>query len=194
MVVRALIPAIFMQTEISTKNFNISLPSKPFPISHDFIYESFLNEVLLMNKNVLTEYADFLLNTALYKCGNITDTQDLVQDTLLSALAAMEEKSVENPKAWLTAVLNRKYYDLLRRKYNKLTVSFDVAGDIPDDSEIYDSIERSAEAEKIRQCLAYLTRLYREVMVWHYMHGEKVWDIAATLGISENTVKSRLDA
>lgn len=94
-----MIPAIFMQTEISTKNFNISLPSKPFPISHDFIYESFLNELLLMNKNVLTEYADFLLNTAFYKCGNITDTQDLVQDTLLSALAAMEEKSVENPKA-----------------------------------------------------------------------------------------------
>lgn len=147
-----------------------------------------------MNKNDLTEYADFLLKTALYKCGNIADAQDLVQDTLLAALATIEKKSVDNPKAWLTAILNHRYYDLLRRKYNKPTVSFDVVGDIPDDSEIYDSIEMSAEAEEIRRCLAYLTKLYREVMVRHYIHDEKVRDIAASLGISENTVKSRLDA
>lgn len=147
-----------------------------------------------MNKTNLTEYADFLLNAALYKCGNINDAQDLVQDTLLAALAAMERKSIDNPKSWLTAVLNRKYYDLLRRKYNKPTVSFDVATDVPDEAEIYDGIEKSAEAEEIRRCLAYLTRLYREVMVRYYMHGEKVRDIAAALNISENTVKSRLDA
>lgn len=147
-----------------------------------------------MNKENLTEYADFLLNTALYKCGNIADAQDLVQDTLLAALAAVERKSINDPKAWLTAVLNRRYYDLLRRKYNKPTVSFDVAGDIPDSGEIYDGIEKSAEAEEIRRCLAYLTKLYREVMVRYYMHGEKVKDIAADLDISESTVKSRLDA
>lgn len=147
-----------------------------------------------MNKENLTEYADFLLNTALYKCGNIADAQDLVQDTLLAALAAVERKSINDPKAWLTAVLNRRYYDLLRRKYNKPTVSFDVAGNIPDSGEIYDGIEKSAEAEEIRRCLAYLTKLYREVMVRYYMHGEKVRDIAVSLDISENTVKSRLDA
>ncbi len=147
-----------------------------------------------MNKKKLTEYADFLLNAALYKCGNINDAQDLVQDTLLAALAAMERKSIDNPKAWLMTVLNRKYYDLLRRKYKKPTVSFDVAADVPDETEIYDGIEKSAEAEEIRRCLAYLTRLYREVMVRYYMHGEKVKDIAVSLGISENTVKSRLDA
>lgn len=146
-----------------------------------------------MNKKNLMEYADFLLNMALYKCGNIMDAQDLVQDTLLAALAAVERKSIDDPKAWLTAVLNRKYYDQLRRKYNKPTVSFDVAGDIPDSVEIYDGIEKSAETEEIRRCLAHLTKLYREVMVRYYMHGEKVRDIAASLGISENTVKSRLD-
>lgn len=147
-----------------------------------------------MNKTDLTEYADLLLNAALYKCGNIADAQDLVQDTLLAALAAMAKNPLNDPKAWLMTVLNRKYYDLLRRKYNKPTVSFDVTEDVPDSSEIYDAVEKSAEAEEIRRCLAYLTKLYREVMVRYYMHGEKVRDIAASLGISENTVKSRLDA
>lgn len=148
-----------------------------------------------MDKMNLTEYADFLLSAALYKCGNINDAQDLVQDTLLAALSAIAAgKSIADPKAWLSSVLNRRYYDMLRRKYNKPTVSFDVTEDIPVSGEIYDGIEKSAEAEDIRRCLAYLTKLYREVMVRYYMHGEKVKDIAASLGISENTVKSRLDA
>lgn len=146
-----------------------------------------------MDKKKLTEYADLLLNAALYKCGNIADAQDLVQDTLLAALAAMELKSIDDPKAWLMTVLNRKYYDLLRRKYNKPTVSFDVAADVPDDGELYEAVEKSEESEAVKRCLAYLTKLYREVMVRYYMHGEKVRNIAADLGVSENTVKSRLD-
>lgn len=89
-------------------------------------------------------------------------------------------------------MLSRKYYDLLRRKYNKPTASFDVVTDIPAEGEVYEGIEKNAEAEEIRRCLAYLAKLYREVMVRHYMHGEKVSRIAAAPGVSENTVKSRL--
>lgn len=147
-----------------------------------------------MDKMNLTEYAGLLLDAALYRCGNIADAQDLVQDTLLAALTAMAKKPLNDPKAWLMTVLNRKYYDMLRRKYNKPTVSFEVTEDIPDGGELYEAVEKSEEAEEIRRCLAYLTGLYRGVMVRYYMHGEKVRDIAASLGISENTVKSRLDA
>lgn len=147
-----------------------------------------------MDKMNLTEYAGLLLDAALYRCGNIADAQDLVQDTMLAALTAMAKKPLNDPKAWLMTVLNRKYYDMLRRKYNKPTVSFEVTEDISDGGGLYETVEKSEEAEEIRRCLAYLTVLYREVMVRYYMHGEKVKDIAASLGISENTVKSRLDA
>lgn len=50
-----------------------------------------------MNKIDLTEYVDFLLNAAIYKCGNIVDAEDLVQDTLLAALVILERKSIDNP-------------------------------------------------------------------------------------------------
>ena len=148
-----------------------------------------------MDKKNLTEYADFLLKAAAYKCGNISEAEDLVQETLLAALTALEKgKIIDEPKAWLTAVLNRKYYDMLRKKYRKPTVSLNIAGEIPESGEIYDGIERSAEAEEIRRCIAYLSRIYRQVLVRFYMHGESVKKIAEELGIPENTVKSRLDA
>ncbi len=147
-----------------------------------------------MNKNELTEYADYLLKTAMFKVNNIEDAEDLVQETLLAALAAVERnKPIEDVKNWLVTVLHRKYYDMLRRRYRKGTVSIDVIGECPVCDEISEQIEQSEEAENIRRCLAYLTQLYRQVMVRYYMHGESVKQIAAALNIPENTVKSRLD-
>ena len=147
-----------------------------------------------MNKNELTEYADHLLKTAMYKVNNIEDAEDLVQETMLAALVAIgQNKPMENPKNWLTTVLYRKYYDMLRRKYRKGTVSIDVVGEIPVSDVISEQIEQSEDAENIRRCLAHLTNIYRQVMVRYYMHGESVKQIAETLGIPENTVKSRLD-
>lgn len=42
-----------------------------------------------MNKNELTEYADYLLKTAMFKVNNIEDAEDLVQETLMAALVAI---------------------------------------------------------------------------------------------------------
>ncbi|MCH5348493.1 MAG: sigma-70 family RNA polymerase sigma factor, partial [Oscillospiraceae bacterium] len=148
-----------------------------------------------MKKENLTDHADFLLRYAARKCGNISDAQDLVQETLLAALTALEKgKVIDDPTAWLTVVLNRKYYDMLRRKYRKPVVSLDVTEDIPIDDPVYDRIEKSAEAEEIRRCIAYQSRIYRQVLVRFYMHGESIKSIAAELDIPENTIKSRLDA
>ncbi len=148
-----------------------------------------------MNKNELTEYADYLLQTAMYKVNNIEDAEDLVQETLVAALVAIHQnKQIDNPKNWLVTVLHRKYYDMLRRKYRKGTVSIDMVGEIPVCDDISEQIEHSEDAENIRRCLANLTELYRQVMVRYYMHGESVKQIAAALNIPENTVKSRLDA
>ncbi len=146
-----------------------------------------------MNKNEITEYADYLLRTAMLRVNNIEDAEDLVQETLLAALAAIgQDKPIENPKNWLITVLHRKYYDMLRRKYQKGTVSIDMIGEIPVCDEMTAQIERSEEAADIRRCLANLTGSYRQVMVRYYMHGESVKQIAAALSIPENTVKSRL--
>lgn len=147
-----------------------------------------------MNKTELIEYADYLLQTAMYKVDNIEDAEDLVQETLVEALVAIHQnKVIDNPKSWLVSVLHHKYYDMLRRKYRKGTVSMDVIGEIPVWEELSEQMERSEEAENIRCSLAHLTRIYRQVMVRYYIHGESIKQIAKALDIPENTVKSRLD-
>ncbi len=147
-----------------------------------------------MDKNNLIEYADYLFKAALHKVQNITEAEDLVQDTLFAALSAIDKgKVIDNPKSWLLSVMNRRFYDKLRIKYQKPVMSIDVAAEIPMNFAVYDDIEKSEDAENIRRCISQLTNLYREVMVRFYMRGETVKQIAAELGIPESTVKSRLD-
>ena len=61
-----------------------------------------------MNKNELTEYADHLFKTAMFKVNNIEDAEDLVQETLMAALSAINRNiPINEPKNWLVAVLHR---------------------------------------------------------------------------------------
>lgn len=146
-----------------------------------------------INKNILIEYADYLMKIAVYKTGNICDAEDLVQDTLLAALAYLERgRSIDNVKNWLSSVLDRKFYDSIRRKYRKPTVSMDITAELAEEAMLYEAVEKSEDAENIRRCVSMLTKNYREVIIRHYMNGESVKDIAGALNVPENTVKSRL--
>lgn len=146
-----------------------------------------------INKNTLIEYADYLMKIAVFKTGNICDAEDLVQDTFLAALAYLERgRSIDNVKSWLSSVLDRKFYDGIRRKYRKPTVSMDVTTELAEEARLYEAAEKSEDAENIRRCVSMLTKNYREVIIRHYMNGESVKDIAKALNVPENTVKSRL--
>lgn len=149
---------------------------------------------LQMNIN-LSEYADFLMKKAVYKCDDLHDAEDLVQETLLAGLVYLKKgKIMDDPAAWLSSVLERKYYDTLRRKYRKPAVSIDFADDIPEQNYLYEDIERSEDAEMIRKNLGQLTSVYRETMVRFYMKDQSIKEIAQALSVPENTVKSRLNA
>ena len=149
-----------------------------------------------MNTEELSKHADYLLRLAAGKCDSLEEAQDLVQSTLLEGLLALKKGTViENAKSWLSTVLNRKYYDLLREKYRKPLTFYGMDYDIPyeesyspetpDDTEL-------GEAENLRRLVARQTCTYREVLVRHYFHGQSVETIAKALDLPENTVKSRL--
>ncbi len=113
---------------------------------------------------------------------------------MLAALTFLDKGGVmEEPKAWLCTVMNRKYYDSLRRKYQLSTVTIGDDFDIADDVDTISDIIRREEAENVRREVAYLAETYRIIIARHYFHGESIADIAKDLKMPEGTVKSRLD-
>lgn len=133
---------------------------------------------------------NYLFCAALKKCGSFEDAEDLTSEVLLAALKYPKE--IRNIKQWLSAVLDHKYYDMLRRKYKLPTVSINMITE--EIAEERDEAEDTPNAEEIRREIAYLSGKYREVIVRHYLNGEKVQDIADDMNIPKGTVLSRLSA
>lgn len=145
-----------------------------------------------MTTEKIENYIELLLNLALKKCGDIHDAEDLAQETLLAALSYTSQgKVIDDMHSWLTTVLNRKYNDMLRRKYKKPTVSIGEGFDIIDYNSSF-VLDENVDAENIRKSVAHLAKIYREVIVRYYMNGKSVSQIASELNIPEGTVKSRL--
>ncbi len=79
----------------------------------------------------LNEYGDYLFNYAIQKLNNITHAEDVVQETLLSALSATKKDSQylgkSSEKTWLTGILNHKIIDFIRKQVRELTIEDIVA-------------------------------------------------------------------
>lgn len=146
-----------------------------------------------MQKTELENEIDFLLREAIKKCGNVYDAEDIVQETMLSALAFLKrENTINDMRAWLLTVLNRKYYDMLRRQYRMPITHIPDGFDVADERDELEAICATDEGVRVRRAISRLASIHREVIVRHYMNGESVCDIAHALNIPEGTVKSRL--
>lgn len=140
----------------------------------------------------IADYTEYLFSLALQKSGNFADAEDLTQDVLLAAYIYLGKgQKIDHIKAWLSSTLNHKYCDMLRRKYKMPTMSIDFMPEQP----VYDEEPPDKPAaEQVRREIAYLSKQYREVIVRHYLSGEKVEELAERLKIPKGTVLSRLSA
>lgn len=144
---------------------------------------------------IYAEYLDFLYNAAAKKHIDANDVDDVVQESMIAYIVYEKScKRIDEPKALLNTLLQRKYNDLLRKKYKNAAVSFDVSEhDIAsNDTEKEQSELLECEYENVRRQISRLIGIYREVVVRRYVHGQSVDTIAAELRIPRGTVLSRL--
>lgn len=147
-----------------------------------------------MLNNQIQDYMDFLLTMAMTKCDSLADAEDLTQETMLAALTFLQRGGIiREPRAWLMTVLNRKYYALLRKKYQLSTTHIGEDFELEDQTDFISDMIRSEEQERIRREVAYLAESYRNIIARHYFHNESIREIAQASGLPEGTIKSRLD-
>jgi RNA polymerase sigma-70 factor, ECF subfamily len=112
--------------------------------------------------------------------------QDLVQETMVSAIKAFPGYRMECQFSWwLKRILYRRYTDHLRKRRNEVAVEF--ADENPRDN----SAERM-HAIRVRQALSQLAPDLRKTAELRFLLEYDISEIANELGIPEGTVKSRL--
>ena len=141
-----------------------------------------------------------LLAQALRLCRNATQAEDLVQETLVEAWKSLRRFDGScRFETWLYAILLHRHQKALR--YARVRPFFCLDAESRDRAleqlqALGGSPAESADAlddsERIRRCLADLPPKHRDVISLRFFADASLEEIAAALGCSLGTVKSRL--
>ncbi len=81
----------------------------------------------------IKDYADYLYNYAMYRTKNSALSEDLVQDTFVSAYKAKDNfKGNASEKTWLVTILKNKIIDYYRKSSTKMQINISQLGDAAD--------------------------------------------------------------
>ena len=130
-------------------------------------------------------FADTVLRAAFGMVKNLSDAEDIAQDTFVSLVRASRQfESLEHQKAWLLRVAINRAKDISRSfwKKNRLSIE-DYADAVP-----FESREETGLFEAVMR----LPEKYREVIHLYYYEDLSIKETARILRITEGSVKMRL--
>jgi RNA polymerase sigma-70 factor (ECF subfamily) len=136
-----------------------------------------------------------LLRQAFALCGNLTLAEDLAQDTLVEAWKCLRRYNGRCQFfTWLCAILLNRYRNSLRGNHLRSASDFEKqTGHLADPSALPDrAVERREQEALVRQCIESLPAKHQQVVHLRFYVEDSLEGIAAALGCSVGTVKSRL--
>jgi RNA polymerase sigma-70 factor (ECF subfamily) len=143
-----------------------------------------------------------LLRQAVALCGNPALAEDLAQDTLVEAWKGLHRYNGRCQFfTWLCAILLNRYRNVLRANRLRPAVTPDVRDqdaferqtNLPDHAALPDqAIELREQAALVQQCVQSLPAKHQQVIYLRFYVDDSLEGIAAALGCSVGTVKSRL--
>jgi RNA polymerase sigma-70 factor (ECF subfamily) len=145
------------------------------------------------------EYLDELYSYAMVLTRNRVEAEDLVQDTYVRAIPAMERLRVgSNVKGWLFTILRNVWLNQLRKWRNgpqmvAIEVGDGVANSIVEPStNSHDLYVRKMETEQVRAAIQQLSGEHREITLLREYEELSYQEIAIVLDCPVGTVMSRL--
>ena len=147
-------------------------------------------------------YETRLLRQAMTLCGDAILAEDLAQDSLVEAWKSLRRYNGRCQFfTWLCAILLNRYRNVLRGNRFRPTSppggqdqeALEPQTNLPDPAALPDqAIERREQALLVRQCVQSLPARHQQVIYLRFYVDDSLEGIAAALGCSVGTVKSRL--
>jgi len=132
--------------------------------------------------------------------GSVIDGEDVVQDTLVRAFAALQEMELQDPehmpplRPWLFRIAHNRALDLLRSRAVRKAEPIDAAADVADPT-IPDPVEMLMRQQAVKTAVsrfAELPAMQRSVVILKDVLDEQLTEIAALLDLTVDAVKGHL--
>ena len=142
------------------------------------------------------QHIDALYGYALALTRNMTEAEDLVQDTYLRAASAAHRPDANsNLKSWLFVIMRNAWLNEVRHKNcGPKFVDIDTGGPTVDHLQENPHVVylRKLEREQVQHAIDSLPDAYREIIVLRDIEGFTYQEIATVLDCPAGTVMSRL--
>ena len=147
----------------------------------------------------LLEHIDGLYSYAMVLSRNRSDAEDLVQETYLRAIPAVDRlRKDSNVRSWLFTVLRNIWLNQLRSSGKSIQMSgadidqFFSETSAARTSDAHSQLVTRIEQERVRQAILALSDQFREVILLREYEGMSYQEIAGVLDVPIGTVMSRL--
>jgi RNA polymerase sigma-70 factor (ECF subfamily) len=144
---------------------------------------------------LMLPHLDAAHNLAKWLLRNEQDAQDVVQEAFLRAFKSFSGFHGSNGRAWLLTIVRNTSYTLLKKnRVADLTTPLDEQIQASDDESLNAAtiLERSEDAELIREAMDELPAEFREILALRHQEGLSYKEIADIAQIPPGTVMSRL--
>jgi RNA polymerase sigma factor (sigma-70 family) len=126
---------------------------------------------------------------------SLTDVDDIVQEAYARVLRVHLHTPIEAPKAFLFTTARNLVLDVFR--HGKVTgadriTEFDELSVLEEEPGVSETVSRHQELELLSQAIKALPERCRQVLTLRKIYGLSQKQIAAELGISENTVEAQV--
>ena len=131
--------------------------------------------------------------------GRAEDADDATQDTFIQVYGALPSVRLDIPlRPWLYRIARNRCLDMLKRRrpvpFSTLATEDDepAMADVPATDPLPDELAERADLQRLLgEAIAALAPAYREVVALRYASDLAFGEIAAVLGMPENSVKTR---
>ena len=160
-----------------------------------------MQEMNEMRDRLIKEFAENYMEKLFYFClkktGSHVEAEDLTQDIALQIITALNKGTIPTSfSAWVWQIARNRYSVWAKEKHyrNESVTGSDISDyEIEDESEsILDEMNHTEQMALLRRELAFIKSDYRNIVVASYIEHKSVREIAESLSLSTNTVKSRL--
>ncbi len=143
---------------------------------------------------LVDQYGGRVLKAATLLCGNETDAQDLMIETLERAMRSVSGfKGKSSFFSWLYGILFNVNRMAWRKRSRSPVTYMDEVPDVPADQPYVGSqIDEQATADRLAVAVRQLSAPLQEVVLLRYYGEMSIAEVAETLQIQPSTVKSRL--
>lgn len=145
-------------------------------------------------RELVERYTGPLYNLAFRLLHDQMEAENVAQEAFLRVILSLDRVRLDLPfKPYLFRIAVNHCYDILRANRTRVSVDIDAAEEIAQDApEIVDLIEKQDLSLRLHAAIEALPPHYRTVIILRYLNEFSYEEIAQTLNLPLNTVRTHL--